>query len=95
MLDESFAVACVAAGVHHPDQLGPFDDPAAGQNDEPGGDLGAGGCLDSEVPAPFRPGHEIVGIGGAGPDDCDLGVHEAEVEGDFLRLWPSCGVRRV
>jgi hypothetical protein len=33
MLDEPFVVACVSAGVHDPGER-PFDDPAAGQDDE-------------------------------------------------------------
>lgn len=30
------------------------------------------------------PGHALSGIGGIGPDDGDLGVHQAESEEDFL-----------
>ncbi|KQV98066.1 hypothetical protein ASD08_47570 [Streptomyces sp. Root369] len=38
MLDQPFVVACMPAGVHYPGQ-GPFDDPAPGSQDEPGGVL--------------------------------------------------------
>lgn len=83
--DEPLIVPRVAAGVHHP-RGRPLDDSPAGQRDEAGGALGTTGWLDRELEALLRPVDELSGVGGVGPHDRDLGVHQAKPEEDFKRL---------
>lgn len=83
VLDEPFVVPRVAAGVHHPGKR-PLDAPAAEQHDEAGGVLETADRLGRELEVLFRPVDELSGVGGVGPHDRDLGVHQAEPEEDFL-----------
>jgi hypothetical protein len=65
---EPFVVACAAAAPGDPG-VGALDDPAAGQDLEPGGVVAAADDLDDDAQGPQRPAGPAAVVGAVGPDE--------------------------